>query len=59
MFGLYPPQLQFTVSVVVQRLAYNKLNGEEVWEDVSRVEVGPQKRIASSSEYLASCFSYA
>ena len=53
-FGLYPPQLQFTISVSIERLAYSLASEEEVWERISRLEIGPHKRTTTSPEYQVS-----
>lgn len=53
--GIRPPELQFTLSVVLERRAYLTENGS-VWETVSTLKIGPQKRIAvSDTHQVSSC----
>ena len=51
MFGLYPPDFKFTITITIQRLSYNRQDGEDVWEDVAALEIGPQRRKVTSNAY--------
>ena len=51
MFGFYPPQMQFKITINIEQLSYSKKDGSDVWESVSLLEVGPHKRIARSKDY--------
>lgn len=50
--ALYPPQLQFEVSVLLERRAYMTTNGSSVWETLSELKIGPQDRIATSDTHV-------
>lgn len=47
-FGLYPPQLAFNITIDVKHLAYKTNDGEEVWETLSKFDIGPHKTTAKS-----------
>ncbi len=49
--GIYPPELRFTINVDIERRSYLTTNGTGVWETVSQLEIGPQKRIAVSKTH--------
>ena len=50
--ALYPPQLQFEVTVLLERRSYMTKNGTGVWKKVSELKIGPQKRIARSRTHV-------
>lgn len=52
--GLRPPDLQFTISVTLERRLFFTRNGSSVWETVSKLDVGPHKRIAVSDTHTVS-----
>jgi len=52
-FGLYPPQLVFKITIEIEQQAYKTTDGSDVWEHVSTLEIGPNKRISRSQDYEA------
>ena len=50
-FGLYPPQLQFEIEIIVEKLIYTKKDGTPVYEEVEQMTVGPTKRIVNSKNF--------
>lgn len=49
--GLHPPELQFTISVVLEQRVYLTTNGSGVWKKVSKLDIGPRQRIALSDSH--------
>jgi len=49
--GLYPPRLQFSVNVLVEKLSFHKGDGQAVWNEVARLTVGPENRVVTSKQY--------
>ena len=43
--------MQFTITVDIQQLSYSTTTGEDVWNKISKLEIGPHKRIALSTNY--------
>ncbi len=58
MFGLYPPEMQFNISINIERLSYTRGSGDEIWDRVSTVSVGPYRRRAISSEFQVRMYAY-
>ena len=52
MFGLYPPEQRFTITITIEQLSYSRKDGEDVWTTVSTLEIGPHRRIAKSEDYI-------
>ena len=50
--ALYPPQLQFTISVIIEQRVFLTKNGSGIWEEISRLEIGPQKRTSLSNTHV-------
>lgn len=50
--ALYPPQLQFTVDVIVEQRVFLTKNGSGVWEEISRLEIGPRKKVSLSDSHV-------
>ena len=50
--GLHPPELQFTITVIIQQRIFLTKNGSGVWEEISRLEIGPRKKIALSDSHM-------
>ena len=50
--GLYPPELQFTISVIIEQRVFLTKNGCGVWDEISRLEIGPQKRTSLSNTHM-------
>ena len=53
--GVYPPRIQFNVSVILEERKYRTLNNSGVWKEIERLEIGPQKRIVSSASHTVRC----
>ena len=53
-FGLYPPEQKFTITITIEQLAYSRKDGEDVWTILSSLEIGPHKRIAKSEDFFVS-----
>ena len=51
MFGLYPPEQKFTITITIEQLAYSRKDDDDVWTPVSTLEIGPLKRIAKSEDF--------
>ena len=54
MFGLYPPEQKFTITITIEQLSYNRKDGTDVWTTISTLEIGPHKRIAKSEDFFVS-----
>lgn len=52
--GLYPPELKFNIRVVLEQRSYltTNTNDSGVWEKVSELEIGPNKKIAVSDTHM-------
>ena len=53
-FGLYPPQLTFNITIEVKHLAYKTNDGEDVWEALSKFDIGPHRTTARSDNVQVS-----
>ena len=51
-FGLYPPEQKFTITITIEQLAYSRNDGDDVWTALSTLEIGPHKRIAQSEDFF-------
>ena len=51
MFGLYPPEQKFKITITIEQLAYSRKDGKDVWTAVSSLEIGPHQRIATSNDF--------
>lgn len=58
MFGLYPPEQKFTITITIEQLAYSRKDGDDVWSPVSTLEIGPHKRIVKSEDFSVCCVYY-
>ena len=54
MFGLYPPEQKFTITITIEQLSYSRKDGADVWTTISSLEIGPHKRIAKSEDFFVS-----
>ena len=51
-FGLYPPEQKFTITITIEQLEYSRKDGDDVWTTISSLEIGPHKRIAKSEDFF-------
>ena len=49
-FGLYPPQLIFNITVTIEKVSYSTVKGKTKYEKLDTIVIGPSKRIASSKD---------
>ena len=56
MFGLYPPEQMFKITITIEQLAYSRSDGDDIWTTVSSFEIGPHKRVAKSKDFSVSSY---
>lgn len=49
-FGLYPAQLVFTITITIEKVSYTRKNGEQVTEKLDTLVLSPFQRIKSSKD---------
>jgi len=52
--GVYPPKFLFKITVILEREVYRKKDGDSVWEEATRLELGPTKKVVRSQDYHVS-----
>ena len=52
--GVYPPKFLFNITVILEREVYRRKGGDSVWEEATRLELGPTKKVARSENYHVS-----
>ena len=53
--AFYPPQLQFEITVQLEKRSYLTENGTGVWKRVSELKIGAHDRIALSDSHVVKC----
>ena len=53
-FGFYPPQLLFNITIDIEEVDFHTKGGEAVWKTVGTLEIGPHQRLAKSSDFQVS-----